>query len=107
MSGFNLNLMRREMLVGMLVILSLIGSGQGRLPQVNDTVGISFNSGYGSRVVLGNITEITDDFIGLNVTESVVEFANGQETQQETYTPPLPICIGVGSITTILWDEEN
>lgn len=91
----------------MLVILSLMGAGQARLPQVNDTVGISVGGGYASQVFVGNITEITDNFIGLNVTESVVEFANGQETQQETYTPPLPICIGVGSITTILWDEEN
>ena len=94
-------------LAGMLIILSLMGPGQARLPQVNDTVAISFNSGYGSRIVEGNITEITDNFIGLNVTETAVEFANGQETQQETISPPLPVCIGIGSITMILWVEEN
>lgn len=100
--------MNREFaLVGMLIILSLSGPGQARLPQVNDTVSISVNSGYGSRVLEGNITEITDNFIGLNVTETAMEFANGQETQQETISPPLPVCIGVGSITMILWDEEN
>ena len=91
----------------MLIILSLMGPGLARLPQVNDTVGISFNSGYGSQVVQGNITEITDNFIGLNVTTSAMEFANGEERQHTNYTPPWPICIGVGSITTIVWVEEN
>lgn len=105
MSGFNLNLMRREMLVGMLVILSLIGSGQGRLPQVNDTVGIMVGGGYAWEFYSGNITDITESFIGLNVSESQVEFANGQSSQHMTHSPPIPICIGIGSITRIAWAE--
>jgi hypothetical protein len=41
--------MKREIvLVGMLIILSLSGSGHARLPQVNDTAGISVGGEYAS-----------------------------------------------------------
>jgi len=104
MRGFNLSFMRREMLVGMLVVLSLMGSGQARLPQINDTVGISVGGGYASEIYFGNITEITENFIGLNVSESQVEFANGQSGQHSDHSPPVPVCIGIGSITKIVWE---
>mgnify|MGYP001203918680 FL=1 len=96
--------MKRKLLIGMLVILSLMGPGQGRLPQVNDTVGISVGGGYASQVFVGNITEITDNFISLQVNASVVEFANGQEGQFTTYNPPKDICIGIGNIASIVWE---
>jgi len=96
--------MRREMLVWTLIILSLMGSGQARLPQVNDTVGISVGGGYASEIYFGNITEITESFIGLDVRESQVEFANGQSSQHSNHSPPVPVCIGIGSITKIVWE---
>jgi len=95
--------MRREMLVGMLVMLSLMGAGQARLPQVNDTVVIVLANGHKDLVYEGNITEITDSFIGLNATSFQSEDING-DIKKETLSPPFPVCLGVGSITTIIWE---
>ena len=104
MDSLNLSPMKRKLLVGMLIILSLMGAGQGRLPQVNDTVGIMVGGGYAWEFYSGNITDITESFIGLNVSESQVEFANGQSSQHSNHSPPVPVCIGIGSITKIVWE---
>lgn len=91
------------MLVGMLIMLSLMGAGQARLPQVNDTVTIFFANGHRDMVYEGIITEITDSFIGLNATSFQSEDLNG-DIEKETLLTPFPICLGVGSITAISWE---
>ncbi len=98
-------MIRGYTIVGMLVILSLMGPGQARLPQVNDTVGICVGGGYAWEVFFGNITDVTESFIGMDVTESQVSYANGDSRQNTKHSPPIPISIGVGSITKIYWME--
>jgi len=96
--------MKRKLLIGMLVILSLMGPGQGRLPQVNDTVGITVGSGYSSQFYVGNITEINDNFLALDMNLSAILLSNGDKRKVTTYSPPKQICIGLGSITKIVWE---
>jgi len=93
------------MLVGMLVMLSLIGPGQARLPQAGDEVAVFVAEGVANRAYFGQITDIGEGLMCLNCSSSNLHLPGGNVKDLVEYNGK-DLCFSTSTITRLTWMED-
>ena len=91
-------------LVGIMLLLSG-GMAEARLPQVGDVVQIFVDNGINSLVYVGNVTDVSDELLGLDCRFKYAQWPSRKTAQFVELNES--VAIGVTSIRAIYWENST